>query len=75
MSFSTFREFVNNAFWYILLGVVSFGVKFLSEMSTSIHDLNQKVAVMVQKSDIILTDHEKRISEIERTFKATLPKR
>lgn len=65
----TFSAFVDKAFWALLLGIVSYGVKFLGDMSGSVQELNSKMEVVVYENrlhDYGLKDHERRITELEK---------
>jgi D-mannonate dehydratase len=64
----TFAQLVDRVFWLLLIGISTWGVKELAEMSESIQSLNVNMAVVVQQIEYnnkILESHETRIREIE----------
>lgn len=46
---SPFESFLDRAFWSLLLGVASFGVKFLHDLSQSVDQLNQRMVAVVNQ--------------------------
>lgn len=46
---SSFESFIDRAFWSLLLGVSSFGVKFLHDLSQSVDQLNQRMVSIVSQ--------------------------
>jgi hypothetical protein len=46
---SNFEAFVDRAFWSLLIGVSSFGVKFLGDLSQSVQELNQRMVSIVSQ--------------------------
>jgi len=72
----TFANFVDRAFWTLLLAIIGFGVKFLGELSTNVRELNSKIEAVIFESrvheteigdhEVRLQDHEHRLNALER---------
>lgn len=59
---------IDKAFWYLLVGVISYGVKSLHELSSSVSELNAKIAVVIDQQSHQgeeLREHASRIHDIE----------
>jgi hypothetical protein len=73
---TTFEQFIDKAFWTLLLGVVAFGVKFLGELSSSVRDLNSKMEVVVyqsQRHSDEISSLGQRLSNVELRLAKELP--
>jgi hypothetical protein len=57
----TFSQFVEWSFLGGLSGLFAYAVYILGQMSTSVHELNIKLAVILEKVD----GHEKRLDRLE----------
>jgi hypothetical protein len=44
-------DLIDKAFWSLLLGVCSFGTHNLAKLSESVSSLNEKMAVMIYKTE------------------------
>jgi len=56
------HQFTDKFFWALLIGVVSLGVSYLKDVSTSVNSLNIKIALVIEK----VNSHEIRIDRFER---------
>jgi len=63
------EQYIEKAFWALFLGVVTFGVSFIKELSTNVSDLNNKVSIILMNSERqseMIRDHEGRLITLER---------
>ncbi len=61
MDTSTFRQFIDTAFYAIVTGGIGFVVHFLGKVSSSINELYVKMGVIIEK----VSDHDRRIENLE----------
>lgn len=61
MKTTTFSDFTDRILWALLTGAIIIAVNLLKEISSSINQLNERMAVVVEK----VTGHEKRIEALE----------
>lgn len=68
MTRSKFAIWVDQAFWYLLVGIIGLGVKSLQDLASSVSDLNIKIAVVIDQvghQGDELREHASRIHDIE----------
>lgn len=67
---------INHLLLALIIGVVSLGVSFIGDMSKNLQNLStsmEQLNVKMGHVNIVVSDHEQRIREMERT-KARTPK-
>ncbi len=61
-------EIMTEVMWLLMLGITSFGVKFLHDMTKAVEILGKNVGRVVERIDtheLRLKEHEHRIKELE----------
>lgn len=64
----SFPTIISEISWILMLGVTSFGVKLLKDLSISVDGLNQNILSAIKKLQahgVILDNHESRIGRLE----------
>jgi hypothetical protein len=63
-----FTNFVQWAFYAVMTGAVTISVSILAKLYTSIEHLNQKIAIIIEKTswhEKVIEDHDDRLKQLE----------